>query len=157
MSSLWKNEFSVLDIATPKGIISEQCSELSQLTGGTIIARISEYEGSIDDILSHIRISTERTGIEGIPFGEAAGVDQFAYEFYITSKHTPKYKYRVFIIKHSIPPYPVEFLLDKAVADNLKTDRQFFCDDEESFVTTLGEILNSKKITNVINSLLSLR
>lgn len=51
---------------------------------------------------------------------------KFIYEFYITAKAAPKYKYRIMFVAFGISVYPVEVSLEKSIADEIGMDKSEF-------------------------------
>ena len=106
MQNLWRVQ-TEKKIHTPHDIISEQCKYLFEMTDGKVIARISPYKG---DYKSYSRPN----GLElaGSFFEQDNGFDvqnilgdqqsKIIYEFYITAKAAPKYKYRIMIVAFGI-------------------------------------------------------
>ena len=84
--------------------------------------------------------------------GESA---EFVYEFYITSKRTPQYKYRVFFLFYSAMLYPIGVSLDQSISEEINCDKcELRINDEEQFIDMLSKILQSERITSVISNLL---
>lgn len=130
MQNLWRVQ-TEKKIHTPHDIISEQCKYLFEMTDGKVIARISPYKG---DYKSYSRPN----GLElaGSFFEQDNGFDvqnilgdqqsKFIYEFYITAKAAPKYKYRIMFVAFGISVYPVEVSLEKSIADEIGMDKSEF-------------------------------
>jgi len=123
----------------PDEIIEAQCKYLLELTGGKIIARVSAYKIYEENDVPN---------------------DKFVFEFYLSSLSAPYYKFRVMFISYPIEYYPVAIELDDEIAEELGTtegsnrDSRFrYCDKEEEFISILPNIINSKKVNKVINSL----
>ena len=159
MSNLWKKEFKAQEIQTPKEILDEQCNELSKITSGKIIAKTEVYDGPTysytTDLTSTISRITEQTYNVQSDLGEIKNRD-FKYEFFITSKITPSFKYRVMFFQYGITFYPVDITLDETIANEISTDEYITCNSSEEFTEYLCKILNSKKLENVITALLSI-
>lgn len=168
MESLWIKKFEQGELSSPKKILEQQCAELNKLTNGIIIGRVSEYQGSIrnNDPLSSMSLSLAKTIVTKTNVQDELGEvnsNIFTYEFFITSKDTPKYKYRAFFMQYGISLYPVRIVLDMDIADEInpvdgdnENNYNLDCDDKENFIGLLSKILNSNKITQIINSLLTL-
>ena len=165
MGSLWENNFEKSDIKSPREIIQEQCEELANITKGKITARITEYDGTIyesdDKNILKSSLLEKYSGFEldlKNKLGEIS--DTLTYEFFLTSKNTPKYKYRVFFLRHKIIPYPVKILLENSIAEELdfpnNSETVIICDNENELLIILKKIFNSNKVRTVINTLLSL-
>lgn len=168
--NMWNvSEIKNNKIKAPKFFFEEQCKVLSEITGGKIIARVSEYDGEYQTRYQNTYASTVgaligASGVTGqsIKFnvqkklGEGNDDEKFVYEFYITSKKTSKYKYRVCFLYYSVMLYPVGISLDKSIADELESKGEFYINSEEEFLGFLQKLLSSKRVTSVINNLLSL-
>lgn len=166
MKSLWNGSYEESKIRTPKEIIEEQCEELVDMTFQKIIGRIREYDGeirsySIDPFgiamkgISAAAMMKKNFDVQN-ELGEIGDESILKYEFYITSRKTPNYKYRAFFIQHSIGLYPVVFVIDKSISDELKIQTEVTCADEIEFVKLLSSILSSNRIFIIINNLLAL-
>lgn len=89
--------------------------------------------------------------------GENGDDGDFVYEFYITSKRTPKYKYRLCFIYFSITLYPVGITIDKSIASSAGLeDTELEIETEDAFEELLGRILSCKKVTSIIKNLLNI-
>lgn len=79
---------------------------------------------------------------------------KFVFEFYITSRATPNYKYRVMFIEYGIAFYPVTITLDETIAEEIKETTKIECQTQEVFEEKLEMILGSAKLEQIINNLL---
>ena len=146
--SLWKKtDFSAISAVTPRDIIQEQCAVLNQMTEGRIIGRVVEYNKRVD-VAKAIQEAL-------IPSNQISNNDTFAYEFFITSMNTPKYKFRVCIVEYGIMQYPILFTLDTEIANEIGIDDEFTIDDMDKFTECLSTVLNSEKLEKVISGLLA--
>jgi len=165
MYSLWSGSFepNKENKKTPKAIISEQCFLLDELTKGVVIARIASYDVGNGDVFGFPMIRPKGTKIQQL-LGDSYTENCFIYEFFLTSKGTPKYRYRVFFIRHGITIYPVEIFLDSSIETEIHDVLAPFwsnpdiiiCKNEVDFIAVLQRILNSSKLEKVINSLLAM-
>lgn len=164
MKSLFNQKFERKNRLTPMGILKEQCTKLNEITEGTIIARVIEYEGVVysrEGTLVPL-IGKDFLNVNGVDIQNSLGDigAKFKYEFFISSTNTSNYKYRAFFLVYGLSMYPLDVILDMDIAQEIQEQRSiedsevFVCQDEEEYVNLLSEILNSEKITNVINSLL---
>lgn len=168
MSSLWEKDFTkIAEGKTPKGLLEEQCAELYELTNRKIIGRVERFEGAIRDNPDSLKelaasIALTATNIGGFSvqniLGEVSGNSAFKYEFYITSRDTPNYKYRAFFMEYGIDLYPLSLIVDEDIAEELGSaeDYIFLCESENEYLERIKRVLNSSKIYNVINALLLL-
>ena len=169
MSNIWeriKNE--VGNIKTPKDIIQEQCDKLSEITDGKVIARITEYEGEYQSVTviknafssminSSSFVSKPTVETKFNVQSELGDNVKFVYEFYITSKNTPKYKYRVFFLYFSALLYPVGISLVKSISDEIGREySEFEIKDEGEFIETIDKVLSTERIFAVIKNLYSM-
>jgi len=164
MKDLWNKEFAPQSVETPKEIIEQQCDSLERLTKGKITAKLSEYDGHIasyikSGITSSIGAIGASLGDREVNIQEDLGEiksDNFIFEFFITSKSTPNYKYRVMFIKYGIEFYPTLIVLDESIASELDVEQNIEVASQEKFEEILEKILNSNKIEKVINALLAI-
>lgn len=148
------------NMTLPKDIVQYQCAELSKMTKGLVLGKIQEYDNPIDDYTTGISLSQSlRSVVEEkevsiqSDLGELSG-NEFTYEFFITSKHTTNFVYRVFFLRYGISIYPLRIVLDETIAKEIERNTKEKCESENDFYELLGEILNSDKIKTVVNSLL---
>lgn len=162
MENLWKIE-GEKEINTPYLYIKQQCSYLAEATGNKLIARVKEYNGAYR---SYNPITAIHTVFEN-PFqlqeknfnvqDELGDKDsQFVYEFFITSRNNPNYKYRMLFMAYGISIYPTFISLEKSLAEELECETEFYIDNEEHFVEFLRDVLSSHRISYVISNLLSM-
>lgn len=170
MSSMWNiSEIKKNSQKAPRYFVQEQCKDLSEITEGKIIARISEYDGEYRSRYQDTYTSTVNAliGASGAlasnkkfdvqkKLGAGNDNENFVYEFYITSKNTAKYKYRVCFLYYSVLLYPVGISLEKSIADELEKSGEFQINSEVEFLEFLQKLLSSERVTSVINNLLSL-
>ena len=152
------------EITPPSKIVEIQCGHLREKTAGAIIAKIAIYDGPIFSYKT-LGIMDSITSPQGMlvrgrhvdiqeDLGEI-GENYFTYELFITSIHTPNYKYRVMFLGHGIGFYPLDIVVDEEIAKELGEEIQtLVCDDESIFVETLSKILGSTKVKQVINALM---
>lgn len=138
------NIADIKSIQTPLSILDTLCGELSRITDGRIIARVTEY-----------------TPAEG----EDEDDSHFTYQMYVTSVRTPRYKYWMFYFSYDIMLYPVSIKMRSDIAEEIG----FFsggpsfnhypdvsCKDEEEFRATVEKIISSKTMGTVLNNLAAL-
>lgn len=165
MDALWKRTFKDMgDTAqTPRQIVQYQCEVLAKLTEEKVIARISEYHTPMERYLGQKYIhqsifSKDKAGNPQSVLGDFEDMGSLGYEFYFTSKRTPNYKFRAFLMYHAVMLYPVTIFLEDGICTEIKG---FTCDfikaeNEEEFTELLGRILNSERVTKIIENLLVL-
>ena len=125
----------------PSDIIKAQCDAIKEKSNGHVVAKISE--------VSYLTISFS----DDSDFDFQDSNNQFQYEFFITSIATPNYKFRVLYIKYGIEGYPLRMLIDPGIAKELSSKQLMYCDTEVAFNEKLKNILNTKKVQLVVNSL----
>jgi hypothetical protein len=134
MSNLWLQDLEDLDIPLPKALLQEQCNYLWEKTDGRVFGKV---------------INDKRISESG-----------FAYSLILTSTSTPNYKYTVLTLYHDIPVYPVNVFLDSDVVPELNNDFPsnglcITCSSKDEFEKLLSRVLPSKKVTDVISTLLA--
>lgn len=147
------------ELKTPKSIVQEQCDELIKITDGLVIGKIQEYDGPIKNYTHNYASTLAKAITQNFDVQTELGdisEANFKYEFFISSKHTPKFKYRVLFLEYGLSNYPTTIVMDETIAKQLECNYNIECNDELEFVNTLEEILNSDKIKNVVNNLYSL-
>lgn len=165
MANLWNRDYTVTDIVSVIDILSEQCDAINKMTDGIIIGRISKYDGPIDSysiaytsVLAEAiskNIMAESFNVQD-QLGEIPRQSYFTYEFFITSRDTPDYKYRVLFLQYGLGMYPVKVVLDDDIAKEIAINETEIIENPENFLDYITKILNSDKVTSVIISLLNI-
>ncbi len=156
MKNLWKKEFHAQKTSdTAESILEGQCTFLLQQTNGKIIAKVSAYDGPKDNDFSETIKMPSFMKMPNVQknLGEVED-SKFVFEFYITSRATPNYKYRVMFIEYGIAFYPVTITLDETIAEEIKETTKIECQTQEVFEEKLEMILGSAKLEQIINNLL---
>lgn len=136
MKNLWPESFSESDIKAAKIILDEQATLLNKITGGIVdagVAELSNMEKSMNSVAS-----------------------DFSYSFNLIGRYIENYTFRVFIFWHDIGLYPVAMRMDEHLAKELNLPTSLKISDQEQFLTFLERALQSKRIKNVVASILSL-
>ena len=82
-------------------------------------------------------------------------LEEFVYEFYLTSKATSYYKFSIFLLYFDTKLYPVGLSIEQSIADEIGCETEIKIPDEEAFRNILASILASNTVTNVIKNLLA--
>ncbi|MCL1872903.1 MAG: hypothetical protein FWF85_02165 [Clostridiales bacterium] len=144
MKNLWNGDYLPKDTVSPQHFIQKQCDYLRQKTNGKIIAKVVEQKKPSDKLV------------------ESDSPEKLNFEFFLSSKNTPNFRYRVLKLSHSIPIFPIKITVSLEIARELIVFQdpvptftgEKICQDQSEFEEYLEEILNSKVVTDVINSLL---
>ncbi len=147
-----------------KEIIEEQCEFLAEQTQNWIAGKVQDYSGSIENHTrpgnrSPMKALTllwqdeddEEVDIQ-TQLGELSN-SVFTYDFYITSRNTPNYKYRVMFFRYGIGLYPTKIVLDEDISKQLGSDAENPCKTQDEFEQRLTQIMNSAKFQEVIQNL----
>ena len=100
------------------------------------------------------RNSIEKFNVQDV-LGNQGNSGKFVYEFYLTAKATPHYKYRVFLLYFDARLYPVGLSIDQSIAEEIGCETEIEIVDEVAFKKLLEKILASNTVTNIIKNLLS--
>ena len=164
MDSVWKGNFENSKVIYPKDIAIEYCNQLYELTNKLVIAKVEKYDQSIADMnsaagalanLTDFKSAFKATVVEDY-LGEISKNNKFTYELYITGINTPKYKYRFCFVENDIYPYPVNIIIDSDIAKELGCSTRIICEDEKKYKDVLINILNTNKLREVINGLMTI-
>lgn len=176
MNSLWKQNFLEVDdeIKNPRSLIEDQCESLNEMTKNCIIARILEYDGAVESYtkapfqesmlslaksMSSITSKSTYFDVQSV-LGEVGDENDINYEFFITSKRTPRYKFRAFFMHHGISIYPVTFIIEEGIASEIfgsnESEKITIAHNEEEFLSVFSKIINSERLTSVIKNLMKL-
>lgn len=137
----------------PKNILEEQCQYLFRDTNGIVIGRVAEYSGSISSNKTFILSGSIQEKL-----GEVSG-DTFTYEFFLTSKCTPDYKFRVMFMQHDITGYPLTVTLEEGISNEIQyssTGYEYLAENQEEFEELLKQILNSSRFMEIVTRLIQL-
>lgn len=137
MSSLWPDSFKIQDIKTPYEVLKAQAKELERLTDDYVSGDVSETENIIKIAFDELRKS-------------------FSYSFFINSRFVTSYQFRVFSFSYEIPFYPIFINLDSDISAELDCDIRINLENEEQLIDFLKRVFNSKKIYDIISSLMTL-
>lgn len=135
MTDLWPTDLATVTRKPPGTILKEQAALLGMKTKNVVNA------------------SVRQAGVDEIP-GKL-----FSFSFLITAPVLGNYTYRLFIIYYDIDLYPVQFIVDDAIAREIGVDQdsgqQLIAAHEEEFIEILSRILGSQKTRQVIRGILS--
>ncbi|MFP4440191.1 MAG: hypothetical protein ACLFVO_23400 [Chloroflexaceae bacterium] len=140
MTDLWPDDIAVTTARSPVSILREQAAIL-----GKKIRNLVEATVMAQDV--------------GDPTTKKPGI--FTYSFYLVAPALHNYHYRLFSITHDIELYPVTFLLDCEVANQiLNTETaeswvQVKAESEEDLIRVLKSIFNANKTRQVIQAMLA--
>ena len=167
MSIMWNlSEIKKRKTVSAKNIVEEQCAELKEITGNKVIGVLRTYNGkyrsesniqinALENIGAQFNVcSVDNFDVQDVLGSKIEG-GEFVYEFYLTAKVTPNYKYTVFLLYYDWRLFPVGLSIDQSIADEIKCKTEFEVKNEAEFKEVLARILSCKTITNVINNLLS--
>ncbi len=154
----------------PKKILEEQCGYLYEETEKIVIGRVAEYIGSIkvDPFQTSLFTGKKDAGFVDVyskinrniqdALGEM-GDSQFTYEFFLTSKGTPDYKFRVFFMQYGITGYPVTIVLEEGIADEINhsdEDYTYHVQNRKEYEELLSRIFSSKRFGEILTKLMQL-
>lgn len=151
--NLWPDFSNQKKIKMPKEILEEQATYLVESTKGELYASVEERKIYLDN--------------------ESESLNKFQFDFFIRSKYISNYKFKMFTINHDIVAYPIGMVLDTDIGLELyeEADIDSLCEaienyfdtyiisgikNEEDFKNILSLIFRTKKVKNVIISLMSL-
>ena len=132
MEDLWPSDIEKTEIEAPVNILKEQAAKLSERTKNAIRGNVQWYD------------ETPKS---------------FGYTFYIKTHLLGEYRYLLFRIYYDEEMYPVVFLLDEDIFQDIFPGRTSYgpieAKDDAEFIKILKEIFNAKKTRNVIQSILA--
>jgi hypothetical protein len=138
MTDLWPQDLvEKVQERTPMMILQEQASLLGEKTKNIIKAKV------------------EKSEFFGV--GGKQNPGDFSFVFIIHAPALGNYSYRVFAMTYDVYMYPVRFLLEQAIAEEIgaSSDGVVSAVDEEAFMRVLSEVLGSRRMRRIINALLS--
>ena len=135
MESLWPEQIDELKVKPPVAILREQASLLGPKTQGIVEARVR---------------SVQRDDPNGY---------EFAFRFDLVAPGLGQYTYSLFHICHDVELYPVRFVVDRDMGQEIRGDESLIqlleVDSEEEFIAMLRRILRASKTRRIIGSLLA--
>lgn len=135
MENLWP-DFGDFVAKMPNEILNEQANFLIEKTKGVIYAEVLriDFEG--------IYITDDYDDIKGT----------FGFRFVIRSKYMEHYKFELFKIFHDFDLYPVTFLLDEKMSEELGKKKAItLIHSEQEYLNFLKKLFNTKRLFNVIS------
>ncbi len=135
MTDLWPNDLATVTMRSPFTILKEQAALLGAKTSNIVKARV------------------QRTHGRPLPAPSPA----FRYDFLITAPALDNYTYRLFYLDYDVDFYPVRFVMDEAIANELGIVRgqALNAAGEQEFTDILKQIFASQKTRQVIQAILS--
>lgn len=142
MKSLWPEGFDDVELRPVKTLLQEQVKVLRKMTSDMVYASVLPL--SLDEMVSK--------SLDGM----------FAFRFDIRSRILDKYRFHLFSFSHEITLYPVKFILDEKVADELKLSRGVMgrttavissMEDVEEFIS---EIFHTKQVRLLVSSIVAM-
>lgn len=165
--------------ALPKNILEEQCIYLNKETEEVVIGRVTQYSGNlethytspIESALSNGFLKTLGANVPDIgkafalkemnaqiELGEV-GEEWFTYEFFLTSKGTPDYKFRVLFMQYGITGYPVTVILEEGIADEINhsdAGYTYYVQNRKEYEELLSRIFSSRRFGEILTKLMRL-
>lgn len=143
---------------SPKKILEEQCRYLNEDTNGIVIGRVAEYPKNIDSYFTFSISADSVAGKSNLQkmLGEI-GKEKLTYEFFLTSKGTPDYKFRVMFMQYDITGYPITIVLEEGIAaeiDYFNTEYIYQLKEEREFKDLLKKIFNSERLMGIVTKLM---
>ncbi len=155
----------------PKKILEEQCVNLTKSTNSIVIARVSEYTGNIESyqipgLSKQLQYSssqwTELLKDQTVNIQSALGEigdAPFTYEFFLSSKNMPDYKFRIMFLKNGIMGYPLKIVLEEGIAEEINDSDCgyiYILQNQAQFLDLLRKILNSERVTEIVTRLIQM-
>jgi len=136
MVDLWPEHIEQTEITAPAFILKEQASLLGRKTQMIVKAEVEPGDPS-----HH----------EGMRYFDKEDYRKFIYDFYIVGPLLDNYRYLLFGIMYNIDLYPVEFILEPEIEEDVVGENVhlLIAKSESEFIKMLGLILKSKKTIKV--------
>lgn len=139
MESFWPSSFNPENFLTPAKILNIQADFLPKLTNDVVYAEVLNIS---DNYNLELDIYEET---------------DFCYQFVLKSKYMNQYKFDVLNIFHDIDVFPLKVYLNVDIAKDLGlNNNKRKIENEEEFKKLLKDVLQSKKISRVVNNILNL-
>lgn len=152
MNSYWKvNDKKFENTEKVQICIDEQCQELNKITNGNVKAIFQPKRENMFTITQKTAFSINKIFANE---KEQKAYDLIArkeYEFYITDKNN-EYEFPIFTISMN-NKFPINLKLDNSLAYELSLDEKYKLDNYEEFDNLFKEILQSNRITYIIEQL----
>ncbi len=141
MKNYWPEKFEESAKPPAKNLLEEQARLLPKLTGDIVFAEVAEE-----------LIKTRGWPLNG----------DFMYRFDIKGKFLENYRFHVLSFSHDITLYPVRFLVDEEIGNELRIEKE----SEDRFTKTidapedlegfLSAVLTSERVKSVVGSIMRL-
>lgn len=152
MNSYWKvNDKKFENTEKVQKCIDEQCQELNKITNGNVKAI---FQPKRENVLTITQKTVSSINNIFTNEKERKAYDLIAnkeYEFYITDKNN-EYEFPIFTISMN-NKFPINLILDNSLAYELLLNEKYKLDSYKEFDNLFREILQSNRITYIIEQL----
>ena len=169
MENMWNIQLEQVDASStpPNEIVEFQCNYLYKAAQGRVMAKMADYTGPVSsytrpgfgDVMNVIGKTMKSIPVDiQEDLGDIGRLPNrfFTFEFFLTSSHTPNYKYRIMFFRYEIDYYPLTIVLDDEIANDMGVEQRLTCENEDVFKAVLAKIINSAKVEKVIQNLYNL-
>lgn len=156
--NVWKIKFNATMEETPSSIANKYCKQLYEMTDKKVMAKVEPVDMRFKDMSKIYTFTWSKNYFEDdiqAFLGETGEESKFTFELYITGAKTKSYKYRFCFIEYGIPAYPVSIALDKEIASELLLPEVCDCNNSDEFKRVFVKIINTNKLKNVIEGVMS--
>lgn len=137
----------------PIKIVKSILDQVEEITNGIVLAKINRYSKNIKEMSSMFNINTIDLGDVQKKLGDIGDSGKITYELYITSSVLEKYKYRFAFIEFDLSGYPMEYVIDDDIANEIKIDDHAMINDDNNLERLIYTVINSDKMVDVIRKL----
>lgn len=137
----------------PIKIIKDILNQVEEITNGTVLAKMNRYSKNIKEMSSVFNIEVIDWGDVQRKLGDVGDSGKITYELYITSSILEKYKYRFAFIEFELSGYPVEYVIDDDIANEIKIDDHAMIKDGKDLKKFIYAVINSDKMADVVRKL----
>ncbi|MEI6103881.1 MAG: hypothetical protein WCP70_08040 [Methanothrix sp.] len=173
MADLWPNDIGNATQKAPLSILQEQASILGAKTKNLVEAEVrvssaarvmaADSKNKRVELGATIKLAT-KTGEElASSLSDKADdiskdyLQLFVYDFLIAAPVLNNYSFRIFTVAYDFRLYPVKFILDKDIQDeigNVWGTQNILAKSEDELSSILMQIFSSNKVRGIINALL---
>ncbi len=156
-------EFNNENFVPPDLILKDICSQLNNITKSFVKGNVKIFDGEIESY-NLISFGENLNNITKIDIqdklGEVGNKAVLRYEFFISAPKLKHYKYRIMFFEYGVTGYPVKVVLEQGIADELNSKENsgyiYTLETKQDFENLVVKIINTKKITKIIQDLINI-
>lgn len=160
--------FNYEDKYKPDEVIKGILNQIDEVTRGYVSGHIEVCEPKLCGDSLNIQIYSDKDLSKKIQsmFNEQAdiqkklgaeGIENYAFEVYLTVKNLKHYKYRMMFIEYSTISYPVKIIMEEELARDFSGQNKYIfrINSMEDLEELMNKVINSSYMVSLIQSLIN--